>query len=350
MGGIFISYRREDSADVCGRIYDHLVARYGKATVFKDVDSIPYGANFPEFIQTKLAECSVCLVVIGPRWLNSVSADGRHRLDDPSDLVRVEIETALARGLGMIPVLVNGAPIPSAEMLPKPLARLHTLNAAQVREDPDFTTDVGRLGDAIERYVSMPRLGPSQPQAVSPASDAPSLVAAPATPARTVGPQSTPSPTAKGRRISPRLVVVGVLLLAAIVGSVALLPQLGPSANNGYDVTGTWQLLEAPNGGQRINHTLVLHRKDATEFTGTISASLGISLPLTGTIEGQSIHWLVQDTSTSPIICSADFAATLSDSTHIVQGTISPTTNAGQCTDFSIQFPVDSTFSATKTG
>jgi hypothetical protein len=76
MGGIFISYRREDSADICGRIYDHLVGRYDKAAVFKDVDSIPYGESFPEYIQTTLKECAVCLAVIGLRWLDSATADG----------------------------------------------------------------------------------------------------------------------------------------------------------------------------------------------------------------------------------------------------------------------------------
>src|SRR5215469_5891093 len=115
MAGIFISYRREDSADICGRIYDHLVARYGKASVFKDVDNIPYGANFPTYIQDKMRECGVCLAVIGPRWLTSATATGSRRLDDPSDFVRIEIERALALGLVVIPVLVYGATLPPAE-------------------------------------------------------------------------------------------------------------------------------------------------------------------------------------------------------------------------------------------
>ena len=47
---IFISYRRNDSADVTGRIYDRLVYGFGKETIFKDVDSIPFGVNFRSYM------------------------------------------------------------------------------------------------------------------------------------------------------------------------------------------------------------------------------------------------------------------------------------------------------------
>jgi hypothetical protein len=47
MGKLFISYRRDDTADSCGRLDDKLAARFGRANVFKDVDSIPLGADIP---------------------------------------------------------------------------------------------------------------------------------------------------------------------------------------------------------------------------------------------------------------------------------------------------------------
>jgi hypothetical protein len=157
-GGIFVSYRREDSADICGRIYDHLSARYGKLKVFKDVDSIPYGADFPTYIQSRLGQCAVCLAVIGPRWLTSATADGQRRLDEPGDFVRLEIEAAMRQGLAVIPVLVYGTPMPPAEALPTSLGQLHFLNAAPVRLDPDFATDVRRLCDSIDRVAMRPDL------------------------------------------------------------------------------------------------------------------------------------------------------------------------------------------------
>jgi hypothetical protein len=157
-GGVFFSYRREDSADICGRIYDHLAARYGRLKVFKDVDNIPYGADFPTYIQARLRECAVCLVVIGPKWLTSASADGRRRLDEPGDFVRLEIESALRAGLAVIPVLVYGAGLPPAEALPESLGQLRFLNAAPVRLDPDFATDVRRLCDSIDRVALRPSI------------------------------------------------------------------------------------------------------------------------------------------------------------------------------------------------
>jgi len=173
MGGIFISYRRDDTADITGRIADHLVTRYGKPAVFKDVDNIPYGADFPAFIRQQLAACSVCLAVIGPRWL-APGPDGHRRLDDPSDFVRLEIETALALGRVVVPVLVNGATMPLPGSLPPSLARLHYVNAALVRLDPDFTADVRRLCEVTDRFVppqvplAAPYFAPSGPYAAPP--------------------------------------------------------------------------------------------------------------------------------------------------------------------------------------
>jgi hypothetical protein len=36
MSKVFISYRRADSEDVAGRIYDRLVTRFGAENAFKD--------------------------------------------------------------------------------------------------------------------------------------------------------------------------------------------------------------------------------------------------------------------------------------------------------------------------
>lgn len=143
---IFIGYRRDDSADSAGRIYDALEAQYGKKHVFKDVDSIPMGEDFRTYVAGVIKECKVFLPLIGPRWLDAQDRNGGRRLDDPEDLVRIEIETALAsEGVVVVPVLVGGASMPSAEALPPSMRRLANLNAAQVRRDPDFRFDMERL-------------------------------------------------------------------------------------------------------------------------------------------------------------------------------------------------------------
>ncbi|TVP63147.1 MAG: TIR domain-containing protein [Leptolyngbya sp. LCM1.Bin17] len=142
---IFISYRRSDSNDVSGRIYDRLAAHFGKAVIFKDVHSIPYGVDFPTYIQQELGKCQVLLAVIGLTWL-TVERDGQRRLEDPKDWVRIEIETALENSaIVVIPVLAGGALMPKAEELPDRLKSLSRLHSAQARPDPDFHQDMKRL-------------------------------------------------------------------------------------------------------------------------------------------------------------------------------------------------------------
>src|SRR5437763_15297179 len=103
---IAISYRRQDSSSVAGRLYDRLQAEFGKGNVFMDFDSIPYGVDFREHIQENLARAKVVIAVIGPAWSGRID-DTRRRIDDPSDSVRLEITSALERGIPVIPVLVH---------------------------------------------------------------------------------------------------------------------------------------------------------------------------------------------------------------------------------------------------
>jgi uncharacterized membrane protein YeaQ/YmgE (transglycosylase-associated protein family) len=152
-GIVFISYRRTDSADVAGRIYDRLLGGFSKSTVFKDVDSIPLGFDFKEYLEEKVSECSVLLAIIGDRWLGASDSVGRRRLDDPNDFVRIEIESALAREIPVIPLLVRGALMPSEEELPASLKKLVYRNGIQIRPDPDFHRDMDRLISTLKRYV-----------------------------------------------------------------------------------------------------------------------------------------------------------------------------------------------------
>src|SRR5438552_2473316 len=91
-GGIFISYRRHESRDFAGRLADRLADRFGEGQVFIDVDAIEPGVDFAEAISRAVAACQVLLAVIGPTWLTTADERGRHRLDDPDDIVRLEIE------------------------------------------------------------------------------------------------------------------------------------------------------------------------------------------------------------------------------------------------------------------
>jgi hypothetical protein len=118
-GQIFISYRREDSSPWAGRLYDRLHDRFPQHGIFMDVDNLPPGVDFVEALEKSVAACDVQLVVIGKRWLMARDEKRRRRLSKPEDFVRLEIATALQRGIGVIPVLVDGASMPRSADLPE---------------------------------------------------------------------------------------------------------------------------------------------------------------------------------------------------------------------------------------
>lgn len=140
---IFISYRREDAADVAGRIRDWLVQerRVAKDDVIMDVTAILPGADFMRVIEEKIGQCRAMIVVISPSWLAQINAPAGVYL-------RAEAEAALRRNLLLIPVLVNGTQMPAAESLPASLRALTQRNAKQIRPD-SFEYDMDFVRKAL---------------------------------------------------------------------------------------------------------------------------------------------------------------------------------------------------------
>jgi hypothetical protein len=154
MGGIFISYRRQDSSGHTGRLRDNLRARFGKL-VFQDVDGIADGEVFESVLDKALKDCEVALVVIGPAWLTSTDAQGKRRLDDPQDWVRVETRLLLQRGIRVIPVLVGGAQMPQAADLPEDMRPLAKRQCRELR-DTAWDADVAALTQRLEEVLKVP--------------------------------------------------------------------------------------------------------------------------------------------------------------------------------------------------
>ena len=99
-----------------------------------DVDHIPAGVDFVTHLNSQVAACNIILVVIGPHWLEAKDENGGRRLDNPDDFVVIEIATALARNIRVIPVLVDGARMPKAGELPNSLKALARRQAVEVRQ------------------------------------------------------------------------------------------------------------------------------------------------------------------------------------------------------------------------
>jgi formylglycine-generating enzyme required for sulfatase activity len=141
---IFISYRREDTAWVVGRLYDWLAQKtvFGEDGVFRDIEDIPFGIDFRKHIESSLTNADIVLVLVGSRWIELLKA----KADEPHDFLVTELEAAYQQGARIIPVLVGNARMPSEDDLPDSLNAmgLSFLNAFPLRE-ADFRSDVRKL-------------------------------------------------------------------------------------------------------------------------------------------------------------------------------------------------------------
>ena len=149
-GKIFLSYRRQDSGIITGRISDRLFAHYGEKNVFRDVDSIPLGVDFRDHIRSTMGKCQTVLAIIGPDWLQITGQENERRIDEREDPVRIEIELAFENDIALVPVLVKGASMPGSEQLPDSISKLSFLNAFVVPEDPYFHMGIDKLLDDLD--------------------------------------------------------------------------------------------------------------------------------------------------------------------------------------------------------
>jgi hypothetical protein len=148
MAKIFLSYRREDTAGIAGRIYDRLRDHFGNDAIFMDIDSIPLGVDFQKHIDSAVGQCDLVLAVIGTNWAGEAGA--QRRIDNPEDFVRVEIEAALNRDIPVIPILIDRTQMPTKADLPPSIARLTYRNATDVDQGRHFHAHVDLLIKGIE--------------------------------------------------------------------------------------------------------------------------------------------------------------------------------------------------------
>lgn len=152
-GRIFISYRRQETAYSAGWLYERLAAHFGREQLFKDIDSIAPGDDFAEAIANAVGSCDVLLALIGDQWLTLPDQQGRARLANPDDYVRLEIEAALARDVRVIPILVEGARLPRSDELPASLAGLPRRQALELSPSR-FEFDLGKLLRVLDKTLA----------------------------------------------------------------------------------------------------------------------------------------------------------------------------------------------------
>ncbi|MCR9271130.1 MAG: SUMF1/EgtB/PvdO family nonheme iron enzyme [Hyphomonadaceae bacterium] len=147
MPKIFISYRRNDTKWPAEKLYKFLAERLPKDDLFMDLDSLSPGEKFAEKIREALNKIDIMLVLIGHKWTGE-SDTSPSRMEDEADFVRLEIETAIERNVRLIPVLVDGAEIPTMEILPLSISEL-VEHQAEYLTQRTFDYDVARIAKSI---------------------------------------------------------------------------------------------------------------------------------------------------------------------------------------------------------
>ncbi len=169
MAKIFISYRRRYNAYVADSLSEKLRLHFGDDSVFYDIDNIPLGVDFREHIGNAVGQCDVLLAVIGEEWVMAADKQGNKRLDNPTDSVRIEIESALNRKIPVIPVLVEEAEMPLAADLPKSIQDIVYRNAAELRAGSDFRNHIERLIHNLDLYFNSAKKPKADPIKKEPA-------------------------------------------------------------------------------------------------------------------------------------------------------------------------------------
>ena len=148
-GKIFVNYRRDDVPGDARGVRDALAAKFGRASVFMDIDNLLAGQRFDQELAKALDACDVLVAVIGPRWMDLLKA----RIESGErDYVREEIAAALQRGIVVIPVRVGREgqmpPLPRAEALPADIRDLVLYQKHDVAHER-FGRDMTELTAAI---------------------------------------------------------------------------------------------------------------------------------------------------------------------------------------------------------
>ncbi len=149
---IFVSYRRQDASGEAGRLVDHLQEVFGDESVFLDVETIEAGLDFVQAIDRALNSCKVLIAMIGPHWATIKDPQGGLRLFKEDDFIRIEISAALKRDIRVIPVLVNGAVMPTSDQLPDDLKGL-TRRHAQELSSSRWKYDCEQLTLVLKKLI-----------------------------------------------------------------------------------------------------------------------------------------------------------------------------------------------------
>lgn len=151
--GIFISYRREHTAAVVGRLHERLAGHFGAGQIVRDVETVEPGDDFGQRIDQVVGASDAFLAIISDRWLLDRNPAGKRPIGVARDWVQREVEVALRRpDVSVIPVLIEGAAMPDEQMLPYSVRSLANLRALPLSQY-DWDDQVAQLISALDEVV-----------------------------------------------------------------------------------------------------------------------------------------------------------------------------------------------------
>ncbi|MFZ0668433.1 MAG: toll/interleukin-1 receptor domain-containing protein [Acidimicrobiales bacterium] len=267
--GVFISYRRGETSGQARAIHDMLEQRLGEQRVFMDVDAIALGEVFYTKIAEGIQSSGVALVLIGHDFFDEQNQARLHQADD---WVRVEIETALHRQVPIIPILVERASMPRADLLPESLRPLTTFQAMDL-ENQRWDYDMQRLNNSIDTLIAKRAMAPTVP-VVGAGGHAPAPPPAPPRRQPTAQPAGDDKPPRSKKPIVIGSAVLAVVIVAAVLGVVLSHknPPSKPGVNNGPTSVSAASAV-SPIAPDRMAYQLLNSSFAKNELPSSVSAS-----------------------------------------------------------------------------
>jgi len=159
---VFISYRTSDGADKATALARDLDALFGEEQIFLDKDDLPAGSRWRDEIARTLNKSPILLVLVTPNYLGARDSEGKRCIERADDPPRDELQTALAAGAQIIPLLCDGvAQTPPEADLPAPFDQLSERTWRKLRAY-DWREDLARLAGDLRALGLVPRTTPGE--------------------------------------------------------------------------------------------------------------------------------------------------------------------------------------------
>ena len=153
---IFVNYRRSSTAKDAQLLERALQRAFGAKRVFLDRTGIDGGDHWMHTLEQQVHASAAMVVLIGEGWADVRNEKNGRRLEDPNDFVRFEIARALAQGIPALPVLIDGAAMPTMTQLPEILAPLTFVHAMRLRTEY-FDDDAEKIVQRLRYLIAQKR-------------------------------------------------------------------------------------------------------------------------------------------------------------------------------------------------